>query len=942
MSVLPLVPGYRLEKKLGEGGMATVYLALEEKLQRHVALKVLELLSNKGESLASRFIKEARTAASLHHTHIIQVYDVGQLDNLYYIAMEYLPHGSLKDRIVTEKSILPDEAMRILQALALALGHAHKKGIVHRDIKPDNVLFREDGTPVLADFGIAKALGGATQYTKTGTSIGTPHYMSPEQASGKDLDGRSDFYSLGIMYYEMLTGSVPYQGSDVIQIAIRHLQDPIPLLPTDFPDREPQQQLLNAMLAKSPDDRVESRDALVQLTQDVLSGPLEMAWHPPETGAWPQLKTPASSGIRTIRTPNSQPVVERTRKKQIALLSIALGLLVLAVLGLLNFGSRGDDRNSPFQSETPVVESPVPASPGALEETDLTVAAPPVSGMVENNNGQEEKKAFEVALKAGGSQGMRDFLQLYDTGPYADMARKITEQENQRLDAEDFRKANDQGSLKGYRDYLKKYPQGFFADKAQERIREIEAIAAADQEKRSRIEAAAIAEREKEKAAFDAAMAAGGKQPLLDYLSTYPAGDYAVLARQQVERENRRQDAENFRKASERGGLKDYQAYLAEYPKGEFREIALLKIEAFEKARRDEERKLMEREADGKRIKDAEDFEKAVAKNNPQAFQDYLKAHPDGQFRKKASDRIRELNAKTEVKKSVEEDVETRDFLLAMEKDQREALDDFVRKYPGSRHLVQVDRRIKEMDRIPLAVRKMEKKGAKTSLNDLGYWEMRLPQNIALIYVPGGSFTMGEDRGADNPANSVELSPFWVGKYEITQAEWQAVMGNNPAKNKGEATRPVENITWYDALQFCDTLKAKTGHTVRLLSEAEWEFVARGSLGSQSKSDLEAAAWTANNSKGRSHPVGEKKASIIGVHDLLGNVFEWCMDTYDKQFYLQGNRKNPHLSGGGGPKVIRGGSWFDQTRRANPTKRDKMPGGEKSGTVGFRIAIEND
>ena len=254
-----------VEKELGLGGMARVYLAKEIKLDRMVALKVLNLLTDQGQDLGERFMREARTAAKLSHSNIVAIHDVGQIRNrIYYMAMEYLSGGVLAD-LVKRDSLDPKYALEIFSAVASALDYAHSKGFIHRDVKPDNILFREDGTPVLCDFGIARAVGSATRLTKTGMSVGTPHYMSPEQARGKPLDGRSDLYSLGVVLYEMLTGKVPFEAEDSVAVAIAHVQDPVPRLPEHLEKYQP---LLDKLLAKDPDQRPQTGKEAISLAQN--------------------------------------------------------------------------------------------------------------------------------------------------------------------------------------------------------------------------------------------------------------------------------------------------------------------------------------------------------------------------------------------------------------------------------------------------------------------------------------------------------------------------------------------------------------------------------------------------------------------------------------------------------------------------------------------------
>ncbi|MDY0296008.1 MAG: bifunctional serine/threonine-protein kinase/formylglycine-generating enzyme family protein [Acidobacteriota bacterium] len=261
MSKVFVIPGYVIEKELGQGGMARVFLAKEEKLERYVALKVMALSPTQDDSMAKRFVREARTAAGLSHAGIVPVYDVGEHGGNFYIAMDYLPGGSLAG-LVAQGPVEPGKALETFAAIASALDYAHGEGFIHRDVKPDNILFRKDGTPVLCDFGIARAVGSATRLTKTGMSVGTPHYMSPEQARGKPLDGRSDLYSLGVVLYEMLTGKVPFEAEDSVAVAIAHVQDPVPRLPENLAKYQP---LLDKLLAKDPEQRPQTGKEVADL-----------------------------------------------------------------------------------------------------------------------------------------------------------------------------------------------------------------------------------------------------------------------------------------------------------------------------------------------------------------------------------------------------------------------------------------------------------------------------------------------------------------------------------------------------------------------------------------------------------------------------------------------------------------------------------------------------
>jgi serine/threonine-protein kinase PpkA len=255
------IPGYKIKKELGSGGMSRVYLAFENKLKRPVALKVLLPHLANNSRIKRRFIKEARTAAQLRHSNIVSIYDVGKEKDSYYISMEYLKE-SLKDRLRRSSSLKPEEALHIVKETAKALSYAHRKGFIHRDIKPDNIMFREDGAIVLVDFGIVKVVKSATRLTKTGVSIGTPKYMSPEQVRASRIDGRADIYSLGIVLYEALVGRAPYKAEDVIALAVKHAEEPVPQLPSRLKCYQP---LIDKMLAKAPKDRVKNAEGVIRL-----------------------------------------------------------------------------------------------------------------------------------------------------------------------------------------------------------------------------------------------------------------------------------------------------------------------------------------------------------------------------------------------------------------------------------------------------------------------------------------------------------------------------------------------------------------------------------------------------------------------------------------------------------------------------------------------------
>jgi serine/threonine protein kinase len=256
------IPGYRILRPIAEGGMASVYLAVQESLDRRVVLKLPKKFNDIYQS--ARFVNEGRIIASLNHHNIITIYDIGVAGERHYFTMEYLQGGNLEDRIIS--GMTPGEALDLVEAIGGCLEYVHRKDIIHRDIKPANILFRRDGTPVLTDFGVAKQTEADSRLTKDGTALGSPYYISPEQAECKPLDGRADIYSLGIILYEMLTGKKPYTGNSDIQIIIAHLSDPIPSLPGELGQY---QELIDRMIAKNPDDRFATVVEMVKYIEQI-------------------------------------------------------------------------------------------------------------------------------------------------------------------------------------------------------------------------------------------------------------------------------------------------------------------------------------------------------------------------------------------------------------------------------------------------------------------------------------------------------------------------------------------------------------------------------------------------------------------------------------------------------------------------------------------------
>lgn len=340
---------YRIVEKLGQGGMAEVFKAYQPALDRYVAIKVLHPMVATDTQFLARFQHEARAVAKLRHGHIVQVYDFGSEGNTYYMVMEFIDGQTLKARLRDLKeagqTMSLEEAQGIIQAVAEALEYAHKRGMVHRDVKPANILLTSEGEAVLSDFGIARMVEG-TRFTMTGV-VGTPDYMSPEQGQGLEIDHRSDIYSLGVVLYEMLTGQTPFKADTPLAVIFKHVQDPLPLPRSINPDiPEPVERVILKALAKRPEDRFQSTMEMAKALSDACAGrstieapAIEMPTVLEEgvvTGEETIIGAPTEAGA-TMRAPAVAPVAAPTARRAPpwAIAGIVGGVLLVLAIGAL-------------------------------------------------------------------------------------------------------------------------------------------------------------------------------------------------------------------------------------------------------------------------------------------------------------------------------------------------------------------------------------------------------------------------------------------------------------------------------------------------------------------------------------------------------------------------------------------------------------------------------
>lgn len=262
----PTIPGYRIVRSLSEANRANVYLAEQQSLQRLVALKVLSFEMSDNEASRRRVIEEGKAAARLTHPNLLSVFDIGEADGRHYIATEYVSGGTMRDRL-SNGALEIDKVLSIARDLATGLKFLHSQGFLHRDIKPTNVFFREDGTALLGEAGVARAVSGKTPENEQ-VAFGSPHYMSPERAQALPSDGRSDQYSLAVVIWEALTGKPPFDADDPFQVAIKHISEPVPALPLAFAVMQP---ILGRCLAKQPEQRFANTAELLSAIEQLVA-----------------------------------------------------------------------------------------------------------------------------------------------------------------------------------------------------------------------------------------------------------------------------------------------------------------------------------------------------------------------------------------------------------------------------------------------------------------------------------------------------------------------------------------------------------------------------------------------------------------------------------------------------------------------------------------------
>ena len=860
----------RILSKLGQGGMGVVYLGHHEDLDLKVAVKMLPPHIAEIPNMAERFMREARLAAKINRNEVVRVIDCGQDDGRYYLIMEYVDGKSVQDRIDADGPMPVVEAMRIVKSVATALGAAlDEVGIIHRDIKPDNIMLTTKGEVKVADLGLAKLLEdqqatAAEGLTAAGTGIGTPNYMSPEQfADASTVDHRADIYSLGATLYHMLMGKRPYQANSVLAVLQKVSSGDLEPLPDTVPPGV--QQLVYSMMATTAEERFQTYAevlAQIEALQQVLGGGPGSAALPtiaasPRTT--PLVPTPASSQVKTVPFDPRQPTTGMTMPLQAAKpLRLGLWLGIVAVVLVLVGGAL-------FWA---LMSSTSPASVGGAGGAAAVTAGP-----------QEKQKQAGALVKDARSL----------------MASKLFDQAKDKVIA-----ALD--LVPGHQD-------------AAALLDEIRTKTAATQSKQERAAEYKIwMDRglnlkldEKYQAAAEAYEKASGFAPAGSdeaelaaagaFFAHYKAGAEAAEAKNDLPRA-----ADLYKKAlrykPDPAVQNTYDTLRAKLESRTWVEKALLA------------------ETRGE-WKSALDFYEAAAKRGADVRTQIAELHGKVRFKEGLA--------------AVHRHVEQKNWLAA-----HDELKQIIKLRPNDETARSLRTRVREQ----LAL-SPTRKG---------------PLDVELVLVEGGRFAMGHDAGepAERPVHQVSVSSFYIGRHEVTRAQFAAFQNQQSAvdateKGRAEDRVPQVTVSWSEAAAFCRYLTQKDpdGARYRLPREAEWEFAARGSAGrvypwgNQAPTSRQANLAGKRDGYDNLAPVGSFPAGAthIGVNDLIGNAAEWCADWFGP--YTKTSQTDPTGPRSGASRVVKGSAFaYDASLWSRASMRGKAGPDQREDTIGFRVVRE--
>ncbi len=914
--------GLRIESLIGAGGMGTVYKAVQLRLQRPVAVKLLQVPSGpKRKEIRDRFEREALSAAQVSHPNVVQVHDVGEVDGVPYLVMEFV-RGTSLDRVLDARGPLPErESLEVLLQCARGLEAARRCGIVHRDVKPGNVMIGEDGIAKLADFGLAKAREGMATLTQSGQLLGTPAYMAPEQMEGEGVDHRSDLYSLGVTLFEMVTGQRPFQAETPMGIIAKRLKTANPDPRSYRPDlSDGARELVLRLMATDPTERFQTAGDLAKRIETLLgvsgSDLAPGGAGEPGTGLWR-----SGDSVRITPAPGDEVVLEFTPT----------------------------DLAAPPRS--PKTEPGPPGSPTARVSRKPRWLLPGVAAAA-----LLAAAGLLLALAGGGGEAPAAKPPAGPPGSSAPGVRKAEE---------DAEKARRERFEVARREEAAKREAAARADLERERT----AAAAREKEAAAARERAEAEARERnEKAAAEALAVAAAHEEAGELQQALDA--YVVVA-------DRHAGTRAAGTAS--GRATDVRRRIEAMKEAEARRLEALAAEARRKEQA--EKALATAAAERKRIEEETAQTERAIEEGLEALEDGRWAEAEAARRRIPSGmnvvkprRIADLEGGLATARASWR--EARDAARRGENAAAvEALD----------RVLLISPRHAEAAALRERLRSLPEGLVDGGTDDAGRpLVVNARDGAVLLLVPAGRYRLGDPAGEadERPPRAVALPAFYVDQGEVTNGRyarfleaWRA-SGNSherchPDEPRGKdhapahgnekgwsaPDRPVVGVDWYDAHAYA----AWAG--LELPTEARWEAAAMGP-------ESRRFPWGSDEDPGRANcaerwvhvaavPRAEWRATMeavgarqlplfaasaypsgrspAGAADMAGSVWEWCRDAYARDAYaaLRDGAEDP-VRDGAGPRVLRGGSWFLPLSECRSANRFSRPPTERSRDIGFR------
>jgi formylglycine-generating enzyme required for sulfatase activity/serine/threonine protein kinase len=898
----PLNHRYELHDEIGRGGFAVVYKATDRKLRRTVAIKKLLKDSDEVEyQTLERFKREARVIAGLNHRNVVGVYDVGEDDDGIYLVMEYISGGSLRELLKEKDKLELPEALMLMRGMVQGLSHAHRNNLVHRDIKPANILLQKDEqgelTPKIVDFGLAQA-GRDSELSMSGYGMGTPWYMPPEQRrDAKNVNHTADIYALGKVLYEMVTGEIPDQLDPAVI-------PPPPLL----------SQIIFKCTKPKPADRYFSVDELLQSLE--------------------QIEAPKSRKIisrkSSIGNENQCPACGQDNPDDVKFCEGCGG-------GLFRNCPECDRENSvnkQFCGGCGTDVEGFAASQEILQRMEAYTAEKKWSRVV------KEYGLFDQDIRLPGKKGAELRMKLEKVCKNAQELQAKREELKKRIE----QSVSKEDHLEEALGLIHQYQE---IDPANDAVNNLPKMIEGQIDERDYQRAL-----EKVRGAKDDADITEAMDLCNGYLKVHPDGKYVAEVKYLVEGELLEQLA-NFeyarlrtfidgrRKALGRvSGLetmaheyaplvKRCETFLLLYPGNKNAAAIQQDLESLKET-------LVE-------IRGEIAYQLLLQNTQPKierkryyviesAYRDYQAHH-----------KTRE----TEVRQMLEETLPALKAVNAVEirrKKRKRAVEIgisviFIAVVFFAFFAVDRYRLNQDIEAFNATI-----EARKTVTADLG-------NGITMAFMPiaAGSFQMGSDNGDsdEKPVHRVMFTkPFWMAKTEVTQAQYEQIMGENPSYFK-RSDLPVECVSWNDAMEFCRKLteheqqagRLPAGYEYSLPTEAQWEYACRAVTTGDYAGNLDALAWYSSNSGSKTHPVGTKKGNAWGLYDMHGNVWEWCLDDWHGSYNGAPADGTRWGDGSGSYRVKRGGSWNDGASDCRSANRHYYSPEIAYGNLGFRPLV---